>query len=57
MLISKDVIMIIQAFLFALNVMLGMLNYGVQNYEVAMFNMAIAGLCLAFLIDLIMEKS
>lgn len=49
--------MIIQAFLFALNVMLGMLNYGVQNYKVAMFNMAIAGLCLAFLIDLIMEKS
>ena len=57
--ISKEKIMniLIQFVLFTLNLVIGMMNYGLGNYSVAMFNTAVAGLCLGFLIDLILKKS
>ena len=48
---------IIQFALFTLNLVIGMMNYDLGNYGVAMFNTAVAGLCLGFLIDLILKKS
>ena len=58
-LISKEKIMriIIQFALFTLNLVIGMMNYDLGNYGAAMFNTAVAGLCLGFLIDLIFSKS
>ena len=56
-LISKEKIMgIIQLALFTLNLVIGMMNYELGNYGVAMFNTAVASLCLGFLIDLILKK-
>ena len=48
---------IIQFALFTLNLVIGMMNYELGNYGAAMFNTAVAGLCLGFLIDLIFSKS
>ena len=49
--ISKEKIMsiiIIQLALFTLNLVIGIMNYNLGNYGVAMFNTAVAGLCLGF---------
>ena len=45
--------MIIQAVLFALNLVIGMMNYELGNYGLAMFNTTVAGLCLGFFISMI----
>lgn len=49
--------MIIQAVLFVLNLVIGVINYELGNYGLAMFNTAVAGFCLGLLIDLILKKS
>ena len=48
---------IFQAFLFALNLMNGMVNYSSGNYASTMLNTAIAGMCFGFLVSSIMDKS
>ena len=45
--------MIIQAVLFALNLVIGVINYELGNYGLAMFNTTVAGLCLGFFISMI----
>ena len=45
--------MIIQAVLFVLNLVIGVINYELGNYGVAMFNTTVAGLCLGFFISMI----
>jgi hypothetical protein len=47
----------IQFALFAFNLVIGIMNYNLGNYGVAMFNTAVAGICLGFFISLISEKS
>lgn len=49
--------MIIQAVLFVLNLVIGVINYELGYYGLAMFNTAVAGICLGFFISLISEKS
>ena len=45
--------MIIQAVLFVLNLVIGVINYELGNYGLAMFNGTVAGLCLGFFISII----
>ena len=47
----------IQVIAFAFNLVMGIMNYNLGNYGVAMFNTAVAGICLGFFISLISEKS
>jgi len=47
---------IIQLALFTLNLVIGMMNYELGNYGVAMFNTAVAGLCLGFFISMIADN-
>ena len=56
--ISKEKIMgiIIQLVLFALNLTIGIMNYNLENYGLAMFNTTVAGLCLGFFISMIVEN-
>ena len=42
---------LIQFALFTLNLAIGMMNYELGNYGVAMFNTTVAGLCLGFFIS------
>lgn len=55
---SKEKIMgiIIQLVLFALNLVIGMMNYELGNYGLAMFNTTVAGLCLGFFISMIVDN-
>lgn len=48
--------MIIQAVLFALNLVIGVINYELGNYGLAMFNTTVAGLCLGFFISMIADN-
>ena len=48
--------MIIQAVLFVLNLVIGIINYELGNYGLAMFNGAVAGLCLGFFISMIADN-
>ena len=48
--------MIIQAILFVLNLVIGVINYELGNYGVAMFNTTVAGLCLGFFISMIADN-
>lgn len=56
--ISKEKIMriIIQFVLFSLNLVIGIMNYNLENYGLAMFNTTVAGLCLGFFISLITDN-
>ena len=56
--ISKEKIMgiIIQLALFILNLVIGVMNYNFENYGLAMFNGAVAGLCLGFFISMIVDN-
>ena len=55
--ISKEKIMrIIQFVLFTLNLVIGMMNYELGNYGLAMFNTTVAGLCLGFFISMIADN-
>lgn len=55
--ISKEKIMrIIQFALFTLNLVIGMMNYELGNYGLAMFNTTVAGLCLGFFISMIADN-
>ena len=56
--ISKEKIMniLIQFALFTLNLAIGMMNYELGNYGVAMFNTTVAGLCLGFFISMIADN-
>ena len=56
--ISKEKIMgiIIQFALFILNLVIGVMNYNFESYGLAMFNAAVAGLCLGFFISLITDN-
>ena len=56
--ISKEKIMgiISQFVLFALNLTIGIMNYNFENYGLAMFNTAVAGLCLGFFISMIADN-
>ena len=47
---------IIQLVLFALNLVIGMMNYELGNYGLAMFNTTVAGLCLGFFISMIADN-
>lgn len=55
--ISKEKIMriiqFIQFVLFSLNLVIGIMNYNLENYGLAMFNTTVAGLCLGFFISMI----
>ncbi len=56
--ISKEKIMgiiIIQFVVFAFNLVIGVINYELGNYGLAMFNTTVAGLCLGFFISLITD--
>ena len=44
---------IIQFALFILNLVIGIMNYNLENYGLAMFNTTVAGLCLGFFISMI----
>lgn len=48
--------MIIQAVLFVLNLVIGVINYELGNYGLAMFNTTVAGLCLGFFISMIVDN-
>lgn len=48
--------MIIQAVLFVLNLVIGVINYELGNYGLAMFNTTVAGLCLGFFISMIADN-
>ena len=48
--------MIIQAVLFVLNLVIGVINYELGNYGLAMFSTTVAGLCLGFFISLITDN-
>ena len=54
--ISKEKIMNIQAVLFVLNLVIGVINYELGNYGVAMFNTTVAGVCLGFFISMIADN-
>ena len=56
--ISKEKIMniLIQFVLFTLNLVIGMMNYELGNYGLAMFNTTVAGLCLGFFISMIADN-
>lgn len=56
--ISKEKIMniLIQFVLFTLNLVIGIMNYNFENYGLAMFNTAVAGLCLGFFISMIVDN-
>ena len=43
----------IQFALFVLNLVIGVINYELGNYGLAMFNTTVAGLCLGFFISMI----
>ena len=45
-----------QFVLFALNLVIGMMNYELGNYGLAMFNTTVAGLCLGFFISMIADN-
>lgn len=47
---------IIQLALFILNLVIGVMNYNFENYGLAMFNGAVAGLCLGFFISMIVDN-
>ena len=47
---------IIQFVLFSLNLVIGIMNYNIENYGLAMFSTTVAGLCLGFFISLIMDN-
>ena len=47
---------IIQLVLFALNLTIGIMNYNLENYGLAMFNTTVAGLCLGFFISMIVDN-
>ena len=49
-------IIIIQLALFTLNLVIGIMNYDLGNYGVAMFNAAVAGLCLGFSFSMIADN-
>ena len=44
---------IIQFVLFLLNLVIGVINYELGNYGLAMYNAIVAGLCLGFFISMI----
>ena len=46
----------IQAVLFVLNLVIGVINYELGNYGVAMFNTTVAGVCLGFFISMIADN-
>lgn len=48
--------MIIQVVLFVFNLVIGTINYELGNYGLAMFNGAVAGLCLGFFISMIVDN-
>ena len=48
--------MIIQAVPFVLNLVIGVINYELGNYGLAMFNCAVAGICLGFSISMIADN-
>ncbi len=48
--------MIIQAVLFVLNLVIGVINYELGNYGLAMFNTTVAGVCLGFFISMIADN-
>ena len=55
--ISKEKIMgIIQFVLFVFNLVIGVINYELGNYGLAMFNTTVAGLCLGFFISMIADN-
>lgn len=47
---------IIQFVLFAFNLVIGVINYELGNYGLAMFNTTVAGLCLGFFISMIADN-
>ena len=47
---------VIQFALFTLNLVIGMMNYELGNYGLAMFNTTVAGLCLGFFISMIADN-
>lgn len=47
---------IIQFVLFLLNLVIGVINYELGNYGLAMFSTTVAGLCLGFFISLITDN-
>ena len=47
---------IIQLVLFALNLTIGIMNYELGNYELAMFNTTVAGLFLGFFVSMIVDN-
>lgn len=47
---------IIQFALFILNLVIGVMNYNLESYGLAMFNGAVAGLCLGFFISMIVDN-
>jgi hypothetical protein len=47
---------IIQLALFILNLVIGVMNYNFESYGLAMFNGAVAGLCLGFFISMIADN-
>ena len=47
---------LIQFVLFTLNLVIGMMNYKLGNYGLAMFNTIVAGLCLGFFISMIADN-
>lgn len=48
--------MIIQAVLFVLNLVIGVINYELGNYGLDMYNAIVAGLCLGFFISMIADN-
>lgn len=47
---------IIQFVLFSLNLVIGVINYELGNYGLAMYNAIVAGLCLGFFISMIADN-
>ena len=47
---------IIQFVLFSLNLVIGIINYELGNYGLAMYNAIVAGLCLGFFISMIADN-
>ena len=47
---------IIQLALFTLNLVIGVINYQIGNYVLAMFNTTVAGVCLGFFISMIVDN-
>ena len=46
----------IQFALFTLNLVMGMMNYELGDYGLAMFNTTVAGVCLGFFISMITDN-